>query len=279
MSKQSVMQVGFHSVGLHKYQVETVIEKVAAAGYDAVELSAETMPWAQPHVTPSLSKAQRSRLRKQAQAAGLVVSAIGAHVCMVDADSVKRKANVEYAIACIGLASDLGAPVAHLLSGDAPAGVPRQEAMKWLVEGVARCIKQGDSLGVRIGFEPVANQLVHNTATLQEVMAVLESQELYVNLDPSHLHVHGDDVALAVRLFADRLAHVHVKDARGKPESLQFPPLGMGDVDFPNFVGALKEVGYNGVLSVEYEANAFGYRNTEEEILDGSLRFVRGILD
>jgi hypothetical protein len=32
------------------------------------------------------------------------------------------------------------------------------------------------------------------------------------------------------------------------------------------------------VLSVEYEADVFGYRDSEEEILEGSLGFVRRLL-
>ncbi len=35
--------IGLHSVGLHEYPIETVIQRVATAGYDAVELKAETL--------------------------------------------------------------------------------------------------------------------------------------------------------------------------------------------------------------------------------------------
>ncbi len=38
--------IGLHSVGLHEYPIETVIQRVATAGYDAVELNAKTLPWA-----------------------------------------------------------------------------------------------------------------------------------------------------------------------------------------------------------------------------------------
>ena len=270
--------IGFHSIGLHEHPIGTVIEKVAAAGYDAIELNAETMPWAEPHVTPAFSRGERKRLRRKAADAGLIVSAVGAHVNMVEADPEKRKANVEYALGCIELAADLGTEVAHLLSGQPPTGVPRREALKWLVEGVGRCIERGQTMGVKVAFEPVATHLVCDVASLQELMESLKPSELYVNFDPSHLHVHGDDVAVAVRTFGGRIAHIHVKDASGTPDDYQFPPLGQGDVDFSGFIGAVQETGYRGVLSVEYEANAFGYQQTEEEILGGSLRFVRRLL-
>ncbi|MFH1141339.1 MAG: sugar phosphate isomerase/epimerase, partial [Chloroflexota bacterium] len=72
--------------------------------------------------------------------------------------------------------------------------------------------------------------------------------------------------------------HVHVKDATGTPGNFQFPPLGQGDVDFQGVIAALKETTYQGFLSVEHEADAFGYVETEEAVLRDSLRFVRRLL-
>ena len=270
--------IGFHSVGLHKYLVETVIAKVAAAGYDAIELNAETLPWAQPHVTPALSAEERKSLRKKAEDAGLVVSAIGAHANMVDADSEARQANLDYATGCIELASDVGIAIAHLFSGRPSDGVSRSEMWGWLVEGTTRCIERGQALGVKVAFEAVATHLVCDVASLRELVEAVRPLELRVNFDPSHFHVHGDDVAAAVRTFGDSISYVHVKDASGTPSDYRFPPLGQGDVDFPGFMGALKETGYRGVLSVEYEADASGYHDSEEEILAGSLDFVRQLL-
>ena len=279
MSGTARMGVGFHSVGLHMHPIEEAIERLAAAGYDAIEMATEQLPWASPHVTPDLSSGERRRLRRRVRDAGLAVSAVGAHVNMVEADVDGRRANLEYALGCIDLAAEMGTDVSHLLSGLAPTGVPRQEAFGWLVEGVAQCIKRGQVRGVKVGFEPVVNQLVCNVAGLQDLMKALDPLVLYVNYDPSHFQVHGDDPASAVRAFGPRIVHIHVKDAKGPPEDFQFPPLGQGEVDFPDMIAALEETGYQGYLSVEYEANAFGYVETEEVIVGHGLRFVRQLLE
>ena len=197
---------------------------------------------------------------------------------MVEADSEARRANLDYALGCTELASDMGIEVAHLFSGTPPEGVSHSRMLEWLMEGVTRCIERGQALGVKVAFEAVATHLVCDVASLQELMEAVKPLELGVNFDPSHFHVHGDDVAAAVRIFGDRISYVHVKDASGTPGDYRFPPLGRGDVNFPGFMSALKETGYEGVLSVEYEADAFGYRDSEEEILAGSLGFVRRLL-
>jgi sugar phosphate isomerase/epimerase len=80
------MFAGFHSVGLSQCSILTAINKVAAAGYKAIELNAETLPWADPHVTPQTPSDERAAIAAAAKQAGLIISAISAHVPMVDAD-------------------------------------------------------------------------------------------------------------------------------------------------------------------------------------------------
>ena len=272
------MRIGFHSSALHRHPIGDAIDKVAAAGFDAIEFNAEDIPWAPAHVRPSLSGEERVRLRRRAKDAGVAISAIGGHISLVEADPEVRQANLDYALGCVDLAADVGAEVDHLFSGMTPEGVPQEEAWGWLVDGAAQCIERGQAVGVTVGFEPVATQFVCTVGGLQRLMEALEPLELHVNYDASHYEVHGDDPVESVRTFGDRIAHVHVKDAKGTPEAYEFSPLGQGDINFPGMISALREIGYDGFLSVEYEANAFGYVETEEDILSNSLRFVSGLI-
>ena len=91
-----------------------------------------------------------------------------------------------------------------------------------------------------------------------------------INFDPSHFaHQFVDAVAFALE-FADRIYHVHVKDARPPPRRTALDPgshlelrrpsrgwdfvsPGHGDVDFEAFFRALNRIGYDGPLSVEWE--------------------------
>ena len=270
--------IGFHSAGLHQYPIETVIEKVSKAGYDCVELNAETLPWAQPHVTPKLPDFNRRQIRRKVKETGITISSISAHTGLVEAEENKRSENLNYALGCLNLAGDLETPVAHLLSGPLAKGVSREEAFKWMADEVAQCIKHGESLGVKVAFEPVATHLVCDTKSMLELIEVVKPLELFVNFDPSHLAVHDDDISSAIRSLGQRIVHIHVKDAKGTPSDYQFPPLGQGVIDFKGFMDALREIDYTGVLSVEYEANAFGYEQTEEVIVERSLHFVKQLM-
>lgn len=100
-----------------------------------------------------------------------------------------------------------------------------------------------------------------------------------VNLDPANfVMVTGQDPAEAVYLLRDYIVHTHLKDGRmlrksdpvevyrsfaeGGIDALNVAdyfietPVGEGDVDFKKYITALKDIGYNGFLTIERETGA-----------------------
>ena len=66
--------------------------------------------------------------------------------------------------------------------------------------------------------------------------------------------VAGDDPVQAVSVLKDYIVHTHAKDGIKKPDgSWQEVPLGKGGVDWPNYLKALKDIGYDGYLTIERE--------------------------
>jgi sugar phosphate isomerase/epimerase len=70
------------------------------------------------------------------------------------------------------------------------------------------------------------------------------------NVDVSHLALSHTPAA-ELRRLAGRIAHVHFSDCDGKKHG-DLPP-GRGVVDFPPYLQALKETGYDGAISIELE--------------------------
>ena len=100
-----------------------------------------------------------------------------------------------------------------------------------------------------------------------------------VNLDPANfVMVTGQDPVEAVYLLRDYIVHTHLKDGRrlkvsdpveiyrsfaeGGIEALNVAdyfietPVGEGDIDFKAYIAALKDIGYNGFLTIERETGA-----------------------
>jgi len=178
---------------------------------------------------------------------------------------------VDFVKGCIDLAPDVGTSVVHMMAGATPAGVARERAWGWLLEGIAACARYASEQGVILAFEACAGTTVANMADLNKFLADLGEEKLYINFDASHLVLAGDNPIDCVRTLGSRIVHAHAKDARHRLPSegkisifghlvdFEFPPLGKGIVDLREVVGALREIGYQGFLSVEYEAYFFGY--------------------
>jgi L-ribulose-5-phosphate 3-epimerase len=107
----------------------------------------------------------------------------------------------------------------------------------------------GQNFTLETGQEPAESLL----AFIDDV----SRENLKINFDPANLILYGmGDPVEALHALAGRLISVHCKDGTRpeKPGSLGLErPLGSGEVDFPAFLGALKQVGYKGILSVERE--------------------------
>jgi sugar phosphate isomerase/epimerase len=271
------MLAGFHSVGLSADPILTVIDRVAAAGYGAVELNAETLPWAGPHVTPATTPEERAAIRDAAALNGLAVSAVGAHVAMVEDDIEARRRALAFVNGCTDLAAEIGAPVVHILSGAAPAGVPRATAWKWFADAVAAATSRAAARDVTLAIEAIAGHLFHRIADYGRIAVDLPGTAIRINFDPSHLVVQGEDPARLVAEYGRQIVHVHMKDGAGSYPDFTFPPLGRGDIDFAGLVAGLKRAGYDGVLSVEYEAQIYGFRESGDAILAHGRDYLRGL--
>lgn len=114
--------------------------------------------------------------------------------------------------------------------------------------------------------------------------------EFGINFDPSHLIWQGIKPHLFLLDFADRIYHVHMKDAAvtldGRSGLLgshidfgdlrrgwNFRSLGHGDVNFEEIIRVLNHIGYEGPLSVEWEDSGMEREYGAKE----AAAFVRSI--
>lgn len=269
------MKAAFNSVFLHRLSLSEVVRLVAQAGYECLELNAETLSWARPHVTPDMAAIERQRLLADVRAHGMTVSAVCAHTGMVGEEARERRRAVEFVQGCTDLAVDVGAPVVHIVSGERPKDVAEAAAWAWFVDAVQETADYAQRKGIKLGIEAVAGYLFHGIDDYIRMWRDAPGSEIYVNFDPSHLYVQGEDLERAVDVLGGRVAHMHAKDGKGRFPDFEFPPLGRGAIDFGRLLRHLKLAGYDGVLSVEYEAHVFGYDESEGTVLRHERDFLR----
>ena len=127
-------------------------------------------------------------------------------------------------------------------------------------------------VGVRFGLEVHPTEIAFDIVTAERALKALGNRpEFGFNYDPSHLVYQGVDYVRFIYEFADRIYHVHMKDAYrspqlrrsgvfgghlnfGDPERFwDFRSLGHGSVEFEEIIRALNHVNYQGPLSIEWE--------------------------
>lgn len=128
-----------------------------------------------------------------------------------------------------------------------------------------------DAEGVKFGFEVHPTEIAYDIYSAERALEAIEHREAFgFNFDPSHLHWQFVDPVKFIDRFAERIYHVHMKDAErtldGKSGILSshlsfgdhrrgwdFRSIGRGGVDFQAIIRALNRIGYDGPLSVEWE--------------------------
>ncbi len=210
------------------------------------------------------------RLVPTTRRAGLQIPDIMCWQDLVSGDERSREKSVTLLCEMVATAGDLSVPVMNVFTGPmtwnpgaAKVGKDVSEGDAWrsVVDSLSEVVETAEKSGVVVTVEPVFGMLVHDYYTVRELLGHFDSKHLGVNLDPSHLVLYGNDPAWAVRRLGDRVRHVHVKDAFGRPgvfgETFSFPFLGEGVVDWRSFLGALEEIGYSGFLSLEFENDRY----------------------
>lgn len=125
--------------------------------------------------------------------------------------------------------------------------------------------------GIKFALEVHPGEIAFDYYSTQRLLKKFaDCPEFGLNFDPSHLIWQGIKPELFLYDFADKIYHVHMKDAAitldGRSGILgshidfgdlrrgwNFRSLGHGDVNFEIIIRVLNDIGYDGPLSVEWE--------------------------
>lgn len=113
--------------------------------------------------------------------------------------------------------------------------------------------------GVKLGVENMFSyddlrrrQCPTGCSTPEDMIKYIDSpaSDRFVGcLDTGHMFIHGISPANAARKLGKRLKLMHVHDNYGTSDNHNAP--GQGGIDWHDYAAALKEIGYDGVFSLE----------------------------
>lgn len=148
-------------------------------------------------------------------------------------------------------------------------GVPNHE----LLPIAEKYVKETD-IRLAIHNHGPGDNVYPTPATVYDKIEKLDKR-IGLCIDIGHVVRLGMDPIEAIKKYGHRMFDMHLKDVDGivaKSESIQ---IGRGVINIPKVLKTLKEVNYQGVMSIEYEKDA----DNAEGGLSESVGYVRGILD
>lgn len=265
--------------------LERAVDLAASLGYTGWEVA----PFMLGSSASEITAEQRRRYRQVVRAAGLEV--IGLHWLLAKtegfhlttSDAATRQRTAAYFHDLIELCADLcqdnssGATSGVMVLGSPQQrnrgeGVSTELAMQHAAEvlgGLGPALQQHD---VRIALEPLSEQegnFLNTAAEARQLKQRLPDPRIGLHLDVKAMSSEADDIDQIIRDHADWLFHFHANDP-----NLRGP--GMGDVDFVPIMAALREVGYDGWVSVEVFDYAPGAERLARESIE-TLRRASGV--
>lgn len=239
-----------------KVPIEACLDAAAATGLDGVEILHQQMA--------SEERGYVQELKRRAFVLGLDLYALSIHQDFIWPEPEKRRQHIDHTLRCIDLAHELGIPAIRLNSGrwgtagsfdelmaargiETPLpGYTDDDAFRWCIESIQQCLPRAAEQGVILALENHWG-LTISAAGVNRIVSALDSPWLRVCLDfGNFLEVPYDELAA----IAPQAVLVHAKTYFGGGVWYTL------DLDYPRIARILREAGYTGYVSIEFEGNA-----------------------
>jgi len=228
-----------------KGDLETNLARIAALGYDGVELAIRD---------PKL--VNLDDLERLVRQHSLIVPAIGTGqawgeegLSFTDPDPAIRRAAMERIKSHVPVATRLNAVIIiGLVRGIVKPGVDHAQAMDWLIEALRECSAAAEPFGIKLALEPInryETTLINNAAQGLELIERVGAGNFGLLLDTFHMNIEEPSIEDSLRQTGDRIFHFHVADSN------RWHP-GAGHLDWQSILQALFATGYAGFVSGEF---------------------------
>lgn len=250
-----------------KEPLDSALATAKRLGAQGVQIYATSGAFSPSALSEEDKRFYRALLRENELCVSALCGDMGGHGFENEADNAFRIGETKK---IVDLAAAFGANVVTTHIGVIPSD-PRSYRYGVMLEALTACgayaKERGVTLAIETGPEPAA-----------VLCGFIERTKggVGVNFDPANfVMVTGQDVVEGVFILRDWIVHTHVKDgvmlkrcdpkiiydcfAEGGIRALNVAdyfretPVGEGAVPFPAYLGALRQIGYDGFLTIERE--------------------------
>ncbi len=238
--KNAAYQPGEKAMDMVKF-----IDYCAARGIHGAELTSY-------YFDPAATTADFQAIHRHAQEKGIAVSGTAiANNFSYPIGSTEQKEQIAYVREWVDNSAAMGAPHIRVFAGKHPKGVEPEQAEENASKSLAEAAAYAGEKKIYLGIEN--HDSISNSARLLRIVRAVESPWVCVNLDTGNFI--GDDVYAEIAAAVPYAMNVQVKTeiragADGK---------GRAPADLERIVKILKDGGYEGFVTLEFEEDADPY--------------------
>jgi sugar phosphate isomerase/epimerase len=227
------------------------VEQADQLGYAALELRGVAGEMELTKV-PELTGSRMAATKKDLAALGIVISDLGASARMHEKDPATRQAQLDEGRRFIDLAHALEVKYVRMFGDKFPAGEPRDDVMKRVIEGFQQMAAHAKAAGV------VVLQESHGDFTKSKDLAAIQtgvnSDGFALLWDAHHTFVAaGEAPADTYAALGRYVRHTHLKDSKPAGADRRYVLTGTGEVPVKTQVSVLAKAGYKGYYCFEWE--------------------------
>jgi L-ribulose-5-phosphate 3-epimerase len=262
--------------------VAEVFAEAKKAGFEAVEVALGGAGDLSPLTTEKEAKA----VLRSARDAGIVISSVACGLfwgksLSADDPGVRAEA-LRIATKLIDIAAWLQAGAVLVIPGavdvffDPSAGVVDYSTVRRrAAEALSSLIPRASASGIALGLENVWNKFLVDPVAMRDFIDEFRSEWVGAYFDVGNAMLAGYPEHW-IRILGKRIKRVHLKDFRRSVGTADgFVDLLAGDVNWPEVMKALREVGYSGPLTAEMIP---AYKHCPEVLIGNTSRAMDAIL-
>ena len=273
------MRLGICTTDFATMGADALFRQIGEMGFESVQFSFASIvesgyeargDW---EIPPAIAPETVRLVRGCARRYGLEIVAVNGTYNMAHPDAEVRQEGTRRFAVLAQAAAELGAGMVSLCTGTRnrdslwQVSPENDSAQAWrdMLEGVEQLLPQASALGLALGVEVEASNVVNTPRRARDLLDACGSDSLKIIMDCANLFHAGrahprfvrETIEEAFALLGSDIALAHGKDIR-ESAGIDFCPAGEGIVDFPFFLQNLARVGYRGdmVLHGAYEEGA-----------------------
>jgi sugar phosphate isomerase/epimerase len=278
------MKLAYSSNAYMNFSVEETIARIAALGYEGLELLADV-----PHAWPAgLLEERKQAIRdclarhglRIANVNGFMMNAVADprqpywHPSWIEPDPNYRAIRREHTRRALVLAAELGAPsIQTEPGGPLELGQSWEDGAKLFYEQLMPCVEVAEQQGVSLLIEPEPGLLIETFEQYLEFAGRVDSPWVGLNFDVGHAFCMGQEPQKWVPRMQEHTRHYHVEDIAASRVHAHLIP-GHGAIDLEATLRAIAATGYDGWVTVEL----YPYVDHPDEAGREAREYLEGIL-